>query len=283
MNNTLVTVGVALYNHENYIVKCLESIVKQTYKNIELIVIDDGSTDNSYRVAKNYLESQNNNKNFVIKTRENRGMCKTLNEIVHLAKGRYISFVGSDDYWYLNKIELQANFLDLHQDIVLVHSNSMHIDENDNIVKKTDFSKLINRGNVYEAMIYGVGGINTPSHLYRTSVYKEIGYYDENFRFEDTDFWLRLTKNHLIGFIDKELAYCRRHGNNLSDNKNRLKFYNEELIKIYKKNIDDLKLLKYIVCKTLGKSYKRALRTLEFRYFFSFFMRYLKCKFLDQF
>jgi len=281
--NNLVTVGVALYNHEKYIVKCLESIVKQTYTNIELIVIDDGSSDRSYEVAKAYLYTQEYNKNFTIITRENRGMCKTLNEIAHLAKGKYISFIGSDDYWYLNKIEQQVDFLDKHPDIILVHSNSTHVDENDKIVKKTDFSKLTNSGNVYKALIYGTGGINTPSHLYRTSIYKEIGYYDESFRFEDTDFWLRLAKNHLVGFIDKELAYCRRHGKNLSDNKNRLKFYNEELIKIYKKNIDDLELLKYVVCKILRKSYKRALRTLRFGYFFRFLSRYLKCKYSDEF
>ena len=55
MSNILVTVGIALYNHEKYIIKCLESIINQTYKNIELIVIDDGSSDNSFELAKNYI------------------------------------------------------------------------------------------------------------------------------------------------------------------------------------------------------------------------------------
>lgn len=282
MNNSLVTVGVALYNHEKYIVECLKSIVNQTYKNIEIIVIDDGSPDNSYKVAKDYLESQNLNENYIIKTRPNKGMCNTLNEIAKMAKGKYISFVGSDDYWYPDKIELQVEFLDNHPNITLVHSNSTHVDENSNIVAKTDFSNLINSGNVYEALIYGTGGINTPSHLYRTSIYNEIGYYDNAFKFEDTDYWLRLSKEHQVGFIDKELAYCRRDGNNLSDNSNRLKFYNEELIKIYKKNITDPTLRKYIITKMLRKSYKRALRTFEFRYFFRYLKRYLRCKYLDQ-
>ena len=69
MNNSFVSIGVALYNHEKYIVKCLESIVKQTYRNIELIVIDDGSLDNSFKVAKDYLESQDYNQNYKIYTR----------------------------------------------------------------------------------------------------------------------------------------------------------------------------------------------------------------------
>jgi glycosyltransferase involved in cell wall biosynthesis len=74
MNNKLVTVGIALYNHEKYIIKCLESIIKQTYKNIELIVIDDGSPDNSFEIAKKYLDNQNDNKNYKIITRANKGM-----------------------------------------------------------------------------------------------------------------------------------------------------------------------------------------------------------------
>ncbi len=282
-NYPLVTVGVALYNHEKYIKECLESIVKQTYKNIELIVIDDGSSDNSYQIAKKYLQAQTYNKNFKIFTRQNKGMCKTLNEIAKMANGKYISFVGSDDFWHQDKIKLQVDYLESHPKITLVHSNSIHIDEKGKKIKKTNFSNMINSGNVYRAMIFSKGGINTPSHLYRTSIYKEIGYYDESFKFEDTDFWLRLTKNHLVGFIDKELTYYRIHGKNLSDSKNKLKFYNEELIKIYKKNIDELDLLQYIVCKTLRKSYLRAFRTFEIKYYFNYFIRYIKCKFLNQY
>lgn len=281
MKDKLVTVGVALYNHEKYIVECLASIVKQTYQNIELIVIDDGSKDDSFQVAKDYLESQEFNKNFIIKTRPNKGMCNTLNEIAHLSNGEYISFVGSDDFWYLDKIEQQVEYLNNHPEVVLVHSNSTHVDRNSENVKTTDFSNLVNSGNVYKALIYGTGGINTPSHLYRTSIYQEIGYYDSSFSFEDTDFWLRLSKNHKIGFINKELAYCRRDGNNLSDNSNRLKFYNNELIRIFKKNVEEKDLQRYIILKMLGKSYKRALRTFELKYFIHYFSRYIKYKYFN--
>ena len=281
-NKFIVTVGVALYNHEKYIIKCLESIVKQSYNNIELIVIDDGSKDNSFQVAKDYLENQDYNKNYKIYTRPNKGMCNTLNEIAQQSSGKYISFIGSDDYWMVNKIEEQMEFLENNPDIVLVHSNSIKVDENDKEIGFLDYSSKENSGNIFKSIIFGKGGINTPSHLYKTEIYNTIGYYDASLKFEDTDFWLRLTKVFKIGFINKYHTYYRWHGGNLSDSKNILHFYNEELIKIYKKNIDDKNLKKYAILKMYRKSFLRAMRSLEFKYFFKYIYKYLYYKYSNR-
>jgi alpha-1,3-rhamnosyltransferase len=278
-NSELVTVGVALYNHEKYIIKCLESIINQTYKNIQLIVIDDGSSDDSYNIAKNYLDSQNTNKNFIIKTRKNIGMCNTLNEIAHLSNGKYISFIGSDDYWADTKIQEQVDFLETNSNIALVHSNSYIVDNDNNVTSKIDFSNKKNSGFIFEDIIKGSGGINTPSHLYRTDIYEDIGYYDPDLKFEDTDFWLRLTKKFEIGFINKFHSYYRWHGENLSDHKNKLKFYNEEIVKIFKKNIDEEKLKKEAVLKMYRKSFLLALRTFELKYFIKYFIKFINCRY----
>lgn len=261
MNQPLVTVGVALYNHQDYIEQCLASIVEQDYPNIELIVVDDGSKDNSYQVAKTYLESQKRLSNYQIKTRPNKGMCNTLNEIAQQASGQYISFIGSDDYWMPNKILEQVNFLEEHPECVLVHSNSIKVDADNNELKPIDYSNKINSGNVYEALIKRTGGINTPSHLFRTEIFGQIGYYDPQFRFEDTDFWLRLAKNHSVGYINKAHTYYRWHGDNLSDDKNALDFYYDELIRIYRKNIDDPALKRIAIRKIHKKSAQKALKS----------------------
>jgi alpha-1,3-rhamnosyltransferase len=279
LNYNLVTVGIALYNHEKYIVKCLESIVKQTYENIEIIVIDDGSPDNSFQVAKDYLESQEFNKNYKIYTRPNKGMCNTLNEIAKQANGEYISFIGSDDSWFLNKIEDQVKYLNENTGYVLVHSNSQVVDNDDNEKNILDYSKKKNTGYLFDSIIEGKGGINTTSHLYSTEVYKTIGYYDPTLKFEDTDFWLRLTKVYEVGFISKIHTYYRWHDDNLSGSKNLLKFYYEEIIKIYDKNIDDEKKKKEAILKIYRKATQRAFRKLEVRYFFKYFYKYLKLKF----
>lgn len=279
MINNIVTIGVALYNHEKYIVKCLESIVKQTYKNIELIVIDDGSPDNSFQVAKDYLESQDFNKNYKIYTRPNKGMCNTLNEIAQQANGKYISFVGSDDYWFLNKIEEQVMFLENNTQYALVHSNSQIIDGEGKNRDILDYSRKKNTGFLFDSILEGKGGINTPSHLYKTEVYEKIGYYDSTLKFEDTDFWLRLTKDHEVGYINKIHTYYRWHENNFSGTKNLYKFYYEELVKIYIKNIDDLSKRNKAISKIYRKAFQRAFRSGKLNYFFKYLAKYIKVKF----
>lgn len=278
-NKFIVTVGVALYNHEKYIVKCLESIVKQSYRNIELIVIDDGSKDNSFQVAKDYLENQDYNKNYKIYTRANKGMCNTLNEIAQQSTGKYISFIGSDDYWMLNKIEEQVSFLEANPNIVLVHSKSIKVDENDKEIDFLRYSNKKNSGEIFESIIFGEGGINTPSHLYKTEVYDKIGFYDSNLRFEDMDFWLRLTKEYKIAYIDEFHTYYRWHGENLSDDKNKLKFYNDEIVKIFYKNIDNYRLRKNAILRIYRKSYLLALRTFQIKYFIKYMFKYLIFKY----
>ena len=274
----LVTVGVALYNHEKYIVECLESIVNQTYRPLELIVIDDGSPDGSYAAAKAYLESQEKLADYTILTRPNRGMCNTLNEIAKMAKGEYIAFVGSDDFWAEKKIEEQVAYLEAHPEYALVHSNSYRVDGEGKRIEPVDYTSKVNSGRIFEAIVRGSGGINTASHLYRTSVYAEIGYYDPAFRFEDTDFWLRLTKRYAVGFMDTCHTYYRWHGENLSDSKNMLSFYNDELIRIFRKNIDDDALRRYVIAKMYRKSFLRALRSGRPLYLLKNLWRFIWCK-----
>ena len=256
-NPPLVTVGVALYNHEKYIVQCLESIVKQTYSNIELIVIDDGSVDNSYQVAKAYLESQEYNKNYKITSRANQGICNTLNEIAKQSQGKYISIIGSDDYWFANKIQDQVKFLEENPQYALVHSNSIRVDEQGVEIGEINYKDVENTGYLFEAILKRNTFLNTPSHLYRTSVYDNIGYYDPTLKVEDIDFWLRLTKVFEVGFINKFHSYYRWQGENLSNKKNG-GFYHDETIRIYKKNIDDLELRKYALAKIYRKVFLKA-------------------------
>jgi len=279
--NPLVTVGIALYNHEKYIKECLESVINQTYENIEIIVIDDGSKDGSYKVAKEVLESQTK-KPYILKTRPNIGMCNTLNEIIDLSQGEYISFIGSDDFWHTEKITKQAKYLDEHQDVALVHCNSYLVDSNSQIYDKFDCSNRQVEGCMFEGIILGGAVINTPAHLYRTNVYTKIGKYDPQFRWEDTDFWQRLTKVYKVGFINEFLTYYRRHGENLSKDDNVLKFINDEVVRMYHKNIDDQILLRKAVTKMYKKSFLRALRSGKVNHILKYLPKLLSCKILGK-
>ena len=147
MTKPLVTIGVPLYNHSRYVVQCLDSLVRQTYTPIEIIVIDDGSPDDSYHIACDFLQSQTLNPRYKITTRPNRGMCNTMNEIAHQATGEFISYIGSDDYWMAEKIAEQANYLSAHPDVTLVHSGSVRVDGNGQQIGEMRYPKKIKAGN----------------------------------------------------------------------------------------------------------------------------------------
>ena len=257
MTHPLVTVGIPLYNHEKYIVQCLDSIVKQTYKNIQLIVIDDGSSDNSYKIAKEYLENQEYNRNYKIIKQVNQGICKTYNKIAEQAQGKYISFLGSDDYWFLDKIETEVEFLEKKPQYALVYSNAIKIDGEGKKIGERNYNDKENSGYLFEAIVKGTGWIDQVANLMRVSVYDSIGYYNEKLKCEDIDFWLRLTKNFEVGFINKFHSYYRWHGGNFSNKKNGGLFH-DEIIHIYKKNIDDLELKKYALAKMYRKVFLKA-------------------------
>lgn len=263
MNKPLVTVGVAVYNHERYVQQCIESILDQDYENIELIIIDDGSLDNSFSVIQAFLEQRGLPSHVHLSSRSNKGMCNTLNEIAKKSQGKYVSYIGSDDYWLSNKISDQVTYLETHPECTLVHSNSSRVDSQGQFLKHMDYSGRDNSGNLFEAHIKRTGGINTPSHLYRTSIFNDIGYYDPQFRFEDTDFWLRLTKQHSVGFINTTHTCYRWHGENLSGQDNQIEFYFDELIAIYEKNIDDPALRNYAVNRMCRKAIARSIKAMD--------------------
>lgn len=275
MQAALVTIGVPLYNHSQYIVECLDSLVRQSYQPIEIIVIDDGSPDDSFAVAKAFLDSQTLNRQYRITTRPNQGMCNTLNEIAQLAKGEFISFIGSDDYWMPNKISDQADFLLANPEVALVHSCSVRIDGSGLEIGKMNYPKKIKEGHIFNELVTGAAKINTTSHLYRRSVYESIGYYDPAFSFEDTDFWLRLTKEHKIGFINKVHCGYRWHGENLSNPRNDFLFYNDELMAIYRKNVDNPQLLKTALRRIHKKACKAAWRAGRYRLALDQLLRYI--------
>jgi len=115
--NTLVTIIVPIYNAEEFLEECLNSLVHQTYKNIELIFVDDGSTDNSLRIMKKVAE---NDHRVRIKQQQNMGVEKTRNTIIHEAKGEYVYFMDSDDWIENNTIERLVQVIEEYEaDVVL--------------------------------------------------------------------------------------------------------------------------------------------------------------------
>lgn len=107
--NTLVSVIIPCYNSSLFIGKTIKSVLKQTYENLELIIIDDCSTDDSLNVIRNFLEIDNRIR--LVKLSQNSGAAISRNEGIKISNGRFIAFLDSDDIWRENKLEIQLNFM----------------------------------------------------------------------------------------------------------------------------------------------------------------------------
>ena len=113
--NPLVSVVVPCYNHERYVKECIQSIIDQSYKNIELIVIDDGSKDASVAVIEGLRGAcEERFTRFEFSARENRGLCNTLNQALDWCQGEYFAAIASDDQWLPFKTEKQVEYLEEH-------------------------------------------------------------------------------------------------------------------------------------------------------------------------
>src|SRR5690554_3918162 len=137
MNNPLVTVFIPVYNCENFIDECLKSILNQTYKNIEVLLVDDGSTDNSVEKIKKYSDPRIR----LIQNERNMGIPYTRNVGLKEAKGKYIAIMDSDDISMPIRIEKQVAYLEQHPEIDAVSSFYIKFDEKSNKKVTTPFTK----------------------------------------------------------------------------------------------------------------------------------------------
>ena len=254
-NNPLVSVIVPAYNHEKYIIDCIKSVINQTYSNIQIIVINDGSTDSTERVIKEFINSTNSDINFISK--RNEGICKTLNKGLNLAKGKYISFLASDDMFAPQVIEKEVKFMENNKSIGLVYTDAYFINFNKITNKKyTDykpiikkcFKKGIQNKNIYEVLLTD-NIILALSILIRKECFELLGPFDESIQFEDYDMWFRIAKEYPIGFIDEPLCYYRIHDMNFS-NQNLL-MYLRTTIRILRKQFGQEPLKNKHIKKTI--------------------------------
>ena len=217
MSNTnlpLVTVIVPCYNHEKYIEECLLSVLNQTYKNIQLIVIDDGSKDNSISIIKNLQTKYN----FIFETQQNTGVSKTLNKaITKHAAGKYISILASDDYWALNKLEKQINFFEANTKFGLICARAKIVNEQSEVVGDLH-PELLNRDFSFNQIALGKSMIPALTVVIKKTIFDKVGLFDENLAIEDLDMWLRIANFYEIGFIEDYVGFYRQHQHNASSN-----------------------------------------------------------------
>jgi glycosyltransferase involved in cell wall biosynthesis len=218
--NPLVSIVVPSYNHEKYITEAIESVFNSAYKNIEVIVIDDGSTDNSANII---IELSKKYK-FNLIIRENRGLTKTLNQALNIAKGKYFFHIGSDDKILPNKISLQVDCMEQNPDFGLCYGKMVELHESTGELREQKVRK-IRSGWIFDELLKH-DFIPLITHFAKRDVLLELGGYDENLWLEDWDMWLRIAEKYQIGYINEFLGIWRLHENNNS--KKILKMINAE-------------------------------------------------------
>ena len=209
--NSKVSVIIPVYNQEKYIEQAISSACEQTYKNIEVIVINDGSTDKTEEIISSLLSKYPSVKYIV---RPNRGVSKSRNTGIEKSEGLYIAFLDGDDYWDRTKVELMTNFLDCNPDIGLVHSNARVVNENS---VETGEVFVGREGNLFNELVTFDGlSIPPPSNvMIRRAAIQKTGLFDSNLEpLEDQDFFIRISRHYKIGKIDKALGYYRMHEEN---------------------------------------------------------------------
>lgn len=224
-NNPLVTVICLCYNHEKFVTEALESVINQSYKNIEIIIIDDASSDNSVKIIENWLQKFPQIQ--FIKNESNLGNTKSFNKASKYAQGDYLIDFATDDILITDCIEKQIHQFEnsTYKNLGLVYGNAENINENSTFnsyyFDVSDDKKVIEKrptGDIYKNVIDSGNSICSVSAMILKKVFDELNGYDENLVYEDLDFWIRLSRNYEIDFIDTILIKKRITENSLGTN-----------------------------------------------------------------
>ena len=221
-NETLVSIVIPVFNSAKYITECLNSVLNQSYKNFEIIIADDGSTDNTVELINNYQSDL-----IVVYSQENSGQGRARNLAVEKANGEWIAFIDSDDIWFIDKLEKQ---LELCKNYVWSHTDYFFIG---NIVaphtRSIDFVSN-NSGDIFDHLVVD-NTIATSTVMIKKSIFKEFGGFNTSYRaLQDWDLWLRIAKKYEIGYYDKPLAEYRVHSSSVSRSTRRNFPYHMEII-----------------------------------------------------
>ena len=227
-NSALVSVIVPTYNRAHTLKRAIDSVYKQTYKNIELIVVDDGSVDNTEKVINEKFE-----KIIYIKT-TNKGVSAARNKGIEISRGKYICFLDSDDEWLSNKVEKQITLME-NSSFRWVHGEERWIRNGVRVNPRKVHKK--SGGDIFIRSLH-LCLISPSTVLLEKDLLLEFNGFDENYLVcEDFDLWLRILLKFEIGFISDELII--KYGGHNDQLSARYKAMDDFRIKTFEKLLDD--------------------------------------------
>ncbi|TDD96194.1 glycosyltransferase family 2 protein [Flavobacterium cellulosilyticum] len=221
-NNDLVTVICSCFNHAKFVTDSIQSVLNQSYKNIQIIIVDDCSTDDSVSVIENFIIQFP--QILFIKNTSNLGLTKSFNNAVKLAKGDYLVDLAADDVLFPDCITIQLetfknttlkNLAIVYGNAEIISEKGDHFSYNFEVDSNLKTSKKRISGDLYAKIISLETTICSVSAMLKKSVFDELKGYDERLSFEDLDYWIRVSRFYTIEFIDAILVQKRKTPNSL--------------------------------------------------------------------
>lgn len=235
-----ISVVIPTFNRARFLKKTIDSALNQTIKNYEIIIVDDGSSDNTKQIVESYGDK--------IKYiyQKNAGPSAARNTGIKHAKGTYIAFLDSDDEFLPRKLELQMKYLKAHPECRFLYSYYFNVDKKGNILKLREPKECRSKNELRFLLLTRRFTIRTSTVLVHRDVFDDSGYFNTNYSYsQDWDMWLRIIKNCEGHCLKIPLVKYRLHDSNRSSSS--IKIYHPEIyrntMKLYGWNGKKLKKL----------------------------------------
>lgn len=210
-----VDIIIPTFNCANYIKNAINSVLNQSFANIKVTIIDDGSVDETKKIVTSYSDL------VTYIYQDNKGPASARNRGIKTSKSKYIAFLDSDDYFLANNLQRKISLLEKNPDIPWVYSDWQYVDDQGNYLEKGserfNFSTKKLSGEIFEELLYKRNFIATDSVVMRRSLLDDVGLFDEIIPSqEEYDLWLRISAKYPVLYINDVLLTVTIHPQSLS-------------------------------------------------------------------
>lgn len=235
----MINVIMPVYNGEKYLRQSIESVIQQTYKDWELIIVNDCSTDNSRDIMQSYADADSRIR--IVDNSSNLKLPRSLNAGFREARGEYLTWTSDDNLYKADALEELSGYLDHNPEIGLVYSDMDFVDASLNFIREQ----------CLEPEMLLCADCVGASFMYRREVLDKVGEYDPDmFLVEDYEYWIRISEQYNVGHLNKNLYTYRMHASSLTGT--RKNDINKQLYRLRKRHME------YLISNVTGK-YKEML------------------------